>query len=78
MGVKLLEGCTFTIIKPGSLLDLGDGKQLEFFKSSTPRWPDMLAVYFPAANLLFSSKLFSCHVAPQIAGTTVSSIYRGK
>lgn len=77
-GAKLLEGCTLSVVKPGGFLDLGDGKKLEYFTASTPRWPDMFAVYFPAADILFSSKLFSCHVSPEIAGTAVSFMKSAK
>lgn len=29
----------------------------------TPRWPDLMVAYLPSERILFSSKLFSAHVA---------------
>ena len=43
---------------------------LQLLPVPTPRWPDLLCVYSPEDNLLFSSKLFSAHVAPSLAGTS--------
>jgi flavorubredoxin len=43
-------------------LDLGNGHQLQFISVPTPRWPDGLCTYDPATRILFTDKLFGCHV----------------
>ncbi|MDP8963857.1 MAG: diflavin flavoprotein [Cyanobacteriota bacterium] len=43
-------------------LDLGNGHQLQFISVPTPRWPDGLCTYDPASRILFTDKLFGCHV----------------
>lgn len=43
-------------------LDLGQGHQLQFISIPTPRWPDGLCTYDPATRILFTDKLFGCHV----------------
>jgi flavorubredoxin/flavin reductase (DIM6/NTAB) family NADH-FMN oxidoreductase RutF len=43
-------------------LDLGQGHQLQFISIPTPRWPDGLCTYDPATRVLFTDKLFGCHV----------------
>lgn len=43
-------------------LDLGNGHQLQFISIPTPRWPDGLCTYDPASRILFTDKLFGCHV----------------
>ncbi|MEP0885717.1 flavodoxin domain-containing protein [Trichocoleus sp. ST-U3] len=43
-------------------LDLGNTHQLQFISVPTPRWPDGLCTYDPATRILFTDKLFGCHV----------------
>ncbi|NEQ25518.1 MAG: FprA family A-type flavoprotein, partial [Microcoleus sp. SIO2G3] len=43
-------------------LDLGNSHQLQFIAVPTPRWPDGLCTYDPATRILFTDKLFGCHV----------------
>lgn len=43
-------------------IDLGQGHQLQFISIPTPRWPDGLCTYDPATRILFTDKLFGCHV----------------
>ncbi|MEW6495337.1 MAG: diflavin flavoprotein [Cyanobacteriota bacterium] len=43
-------------------LDLGNTHQLQFIPIPTPRWPDGLCTYDPATRILFTDKLFGCHV----------------
>eukprot|EP00217_Crustomastix_stigmatica_P009933 CAMPEP_0183791092 /NCGR_PEP_ID=MMETSP0803_2-20130417/1603_1 /TAXON_ID=195967 /ORGANISM="Crustomastix stigmata, Strain CCMP3273" /LENGTH=696 /DNA_ID=CAMNT_0026035381 /DNA_START=35 /DNA_END=2125 /DNA_ORIENTATION=- len=50
-------------VRTGDVLELGGGQELRFTAVPTPRWPDALVAYEPATQLLFTSKLFSCHVA---------------
>lgn len=43
-------------------LDLGDSHQLQFISIPTPRWPDGLCTYDFATRIVFTDKLFGCHV----------------
>jgi flavorubredoxin/flavin reductase (DIM6/NTAB) family NADH-FMN oxidoreductase RutF len=43
-------------------LDLGQGHDLTFLPTPTPRWPDHLCTYDPLTRVLFTDKLFGCHV----------------
>lgn len=43
-------------------IDLGQGHQLQFISIPTPRWPDGLCTYDPVTRILFTDKLFGCHV----------------
>ncbi len=49
-------------IKGGESIDLGRGHLLNFILAPTPRWPDRLLTYDPKTQVLYSDKLFSCHV----------------
>jgi len=60
-------------IKSGDVLDLGGGRVLSFTAAPTPRWPDSVVTHDSASGLLFTSKLFSAHVAtPPDAPTDAS------
>ena len=39
----------------------------------TPRWPDLLCAYNSSSRMLFTSKLFSAHVAPTAVGAPADS-----
>ena len=43
-------------------LDLGQGHRLEFVCIPTPRWPDGLATFDTASQILFSDKFYGAHV----------------
>ncbi|MEM8806633.1 MAG: diflavin flavoprotein [Cyanobacteria bacterium P01_G01_bin.38] len=43
-------------------LDLGQGHQLQFLSIPTPRWPDGLATYDAATQILFTDKLLGAHI----------------
>ncbi|WP_017326080.1 diflavin flavoprotein [Synechococcus sp. PCC 7336] len=49
-------------VKRGDILDLGQGHRLEFCPIPTPKWPDGMATYDPATQILFTDKLFGAHV----------------
>ncbi len=49
-------------IKGGESIDLGQGHLLNFILAPTPRWPDRLLTYDPKTQVLYSDKLFGCHV----------------
>ncbi len=49
-------------IKGGESIDLGKGHLLKFILAPTPRWPDRLLTYDPKTQVLYSDKLFGCHV----------------
>ena len=49
-------------IKGGESIDLGQGHLLNFILAPTPRWPDRLLTYDSKTQVLYSDKLFGCHV----------------
>lgn len=53
---------TILVPRADETLDLGQGHQLQFISVPTPRWPDGLCTYDPASRILFTDKLFGCHV----------------
>ena len=46
----------------GESLDLGQGHQLEFIPTPTPRWPDGMATYDRYAEVLYTDKFYGTHV----------------
>ncbi len=50
------------IVKSGDRLDLGQGHQLEFIPTPSPRWPDRLCTFDPKTQILYTDKLFGAHV----------------
>ena len=50
-------------LRTGDELDLGGGRVLSFTAAPTPRWPDTVVTFDKASGLLFTSKMFSAHVA---------------
>lgn len=56
------ENLKILTIKGEETLDLGQGHQLQFILTPTPRWPDGILTYDPATEILFSDKLFGAHV----------------
>ncbi|MDY7014888.1 MAG: diflavin flavoprotein [Cyanobacteriota bacterium] len=49
-------------IKGDETLDLGQGHNLEFILTPSPRWPDRVCTYDPKTQILFTDKLFGAHV----------------
>jgi flavorubredoxin/flavin reductase (DIM6/NTAB) family NADH-FMN oxidoreductase RutF len=49
-------------IKGDDSIDLGQGHILKFILAPTPRWPDRMLTYDPKTKVLYSDKLFGCHV----------------
>jgi flavorubredoxin/flavin reductase (DIM6/NTAB) family NADH-FMN oxidoreductase RutF len=50
------------VIKSEETLDLGQGHLLEFIPTPNPRYPDHLCTYDPKTAVLYTDKLFGCHV----------------
>ena len=50
------------IIKGEDTLDLGQGHVLEFVTTPNPRYPDHLCTYDSKTAVLYTDKLFGCHV----------------
>ncbi|MEL7522190.1 MAG: FprA family A-type flavoprotein, partial [Cyanobacteria bacterium J06553_1] len=50
------------IIKGEETLDLGQGHNLEFVTTPNPRYPDHLCTYDPKTAVLYTDKIFGCHV----------------
>ena len=57
-------------LRSGDELDLGGGRVLSFTLAPTPRWPDTVVTFDRASGLLFTSKLFSAHVATALDAPT--------
>lgn len=49
------------IIKKGDTLDLGQGHNLEFVLTPTPRFPGHLCTFDPKTGVLFTDKFFGAH-----------------
>ena len=50
------------VIKGEDTLDLGRGHVLEFIPTPNPRYPDHLCTYDPKTAVLYTDKIFGCHV----------------
>ncbi|HCF26813.1 MAG TPA: flavin oxidoreductase [Cyanobacteria bacterium UBA11049] len=50
------------IIRGEDLLDLGNGHQLQFIPTPTPRWADGLCTYDTKTRILYTGKFFGAHV----------------
>ncbi|MEM7593076.1 MAG: diflavin flavoprotein, partial [Cyanobacteria bacterium P01_A01_bin.83] len=50
------------IIKGEDTLDLGQGHALEFIPTPNPRYPDHLCTYDRKTEVLYTDKIFGCHV----------------
>lgn len=50
------------VIKGEETLDLGRGHVLEFIPTQNPRYPDHLCTYDTKTEILYTDKLFGCHV----------------
>ncbi len=50
------------IIKGEDTLDLGQGHVLEFIPTPNPRYPDHLCTYDTKTEVLYTDKIFGCHV----------------
>lgn len=73
---SLLSRVTLHVAKNGQALPLSNGDSLSFLLAPTPRWPDLLLTYSTKEKLLFSSKMFSAHVSPDLVeGSKAHSAY---
>ncbi|MGF1588474.1 MAG: diflavin flavoprotein [Pleurocapsa sp.] len=61
---KILEDqqLNIQIIKGEDTLDLGKGHILEFIPTPNPRYPDHLCTYDTKTEVLYTDKIFGCHV----------------
>lgn len=61
---KILPDLQFNIqvIKGEETLDLGQGHILEFIPTQNPRYPDHLCTYDRQTEVLYTDKMFGCHV----------------
>ncbi|MEO1400692.1 MAG: diflavin flavoprotein [Cyanobacteria bacterium J06635_1] len=50
----------------GDSIDLGQGHQLQFIPTPTPRWPDGMCSYDAYTQILFTDKFFSAHVCDNL------------
>jgi flavorubredoxin/flavin reductase (DIM6/NTAB) family NADH-FMN oxidoreductase RutF len=49
------------VVKDNDTLDLGQGHQLRFMRTITPRWVDGLCTYDPQSKILYTDKFFGAH-----------------
>ena len=56
------NAANYFVIKGEETLNLGNGHNLEFLLTPTPRWSDQLCTYDPKTEVLFTDKLFGAHV----------------
>ena len=66
--------CTLMPAPIGGSIKITENMDFQFIRTATPRWPDMLAVYIPQRKILFSSELFSAHVASELTEVKVSGL----
>jgi len=61
---SLLPDCQLKIlvVRGEETFDLGQGHQLQFISTPSPRWPDRLCTYDPQTEILFTDKLFGAHI----------------
>lgn len=53
------------VVRGQETLDLGQDRQLHFLIAPTPRWPDLMCTYERSSQILFSDKLFGCHLCSE-------------
>lgn len=53
----------FHVVKTGDSVDIGNGKKLVFVEMKMLHWPDSMATYMTADNILFSNDAFGQHYA---------------
>lgn len=56
------EDLKIVVVRGEDTLDLGQGHQLQFIATPTPKWPDGLLTYDPKTKVLFTDKFFGAHV----------------
>lgn len=63
------------IVRGEDTLDLGQGHELQFITSPTPKWPDGLITYDPLTQILFTDKFFGAHICGEQIADEGWSIY---
>lgn len=53
------------VVRDNDTLDLGQGHQLQFISTTTPRWVDGLCTYDPQNKILYTDKFFGAHVCDE-------------
>jgi flavorubredoxin/flavin reductase (DIM6/NTAB) family NADH-FMN oxidoreductase RutF len=53
------------VVRDNDVLDLGQGHQLQFLSTTTPRWVDGLCTYDPQSKILYTDKFFGAHVCDE-------------
>eukprot|EP00877_Chromochloris_zofingiensis_P001128 jgi/Chrzof1/11015/Cz05g20140.t1 len=70
----LLSGLDVIVVKSGDeQIDITDKYSLEATLTPTPRWPDLMCVFEPKSKVMFTSKLFSAHVSPELLKASSSA-----
>lgn len=76
-GAGLLERVKKVPVFGEADISVGPNHTLKVIATPTPRWPDLMVVYDPASKVVFTSKLYSAHVAPGVISDEVSGVLRG-
>jgi len=53
------------VVRDNDTLDLGQGHQLQFISTITPRWVDGLCTYDPQTKVLYTDKFFGAHLCDE-------------
>jgi flavorubredoxin/flavin reductase (DIM6/NTAB) family NADH-FMN oxidoreductase RutF len=53
------------VVRDNDTLDLGQGHQLRFLSTITPRWVDGICTYDPQSKILYTDKFFGAHVCDE-------------
>jgi hypothetical protein len=62
---ELLDQVDLMVVKGSDdVIPINDKYLLKPLLTPTPRWPDLMCVLDPQSKMLYTSKLFSAHVAP--------------
>lgn len=65
----------WVVVKPGAsgegAIPITEAYSLTALPTPTPRWPDAMCIIDPASKVVFTSKLFSAHVAPGLLNAKV-------
>jgi hypothetical protein len=75
---ELLDQCDLMVVKGSDdVIAINDKYILKPLLTPTPRWPDLMCLLDPQSKLLFTSKLFSAHVAPGLINEKVRQRQHG-
>ena len=59
------SGAKIRVVRDNDTLDLGQGHELQFISTTTPRWVDGLCTYDPQTKILYTDKFFGAHLCDE-------------